>query len=499
MEAALQSAKEKRQNRNRKESRSFRPVDLEDIIRYISRHKLYSVHQFHAEKNGLNLKSFRNVPVFKVIYYQGDESAKDVEEVASVLIDSFEESGLNPPGDPRSFFLPEGYRSFSSPQNPRIFPFLLGGTSTERWSATALNVYYPSQQGDSTKYVPEGLVLLSPFNCLEKLHDRLVTFLVKSYSILHDSPKEEKASILKQLLRRDVNGDEKRRYSAAVIASTDIPSSPEMKARDPPPLFSLNRRSAEVHLGEALRVSSGNGVRVSSGNGVRVSSGNGVRESSGNGVRESSGNGVRVSSGNGVRVLSGNGAIQGSLGDEVNGSVGDEVNGSVGDAVNGSVGDAVNGSVGDAVKKPVDDTTLSSNTVNTSPTRESSTAHNSHELLPNSSFMLEERERFLNPYQGDHLDHKPPFLPWNPTSLRLFPLSSISDNDPISSFHRHLRSTDTLRSKVPRHGMRFLFKVLSVQHVLLLIRLLLLEKSILCVSTQYSLLTAVMEALKETL
>ena len=436
MEAALQSAKEKRQNRNRKESRSFRPVDLEDIIRYISRHKLYSVHQFHAEKNGLNLKSFRNVPVFKVIYYQGDESAKDVEEVASVLIDSFEESGLNPPGDPRSFFLPEGYRSFSSPQNPRIFPFLLGGTSTERWSATALNVYYPSQQGDSTKYVPEGLVLLSPFNCLEKLHDRLVTFLVKSYSILHDSPKEEKASILKQLLRRDVNGDEKRRYSAAGIASTDIPSSPEMKARDPPPLFSLNRRSAEVHLGEALRVSSGNG------------------------------------------------AIQGS----------------VGDAVNGSVGDAVNGSVGDAVKKPVDDTTLaSSNTVNASPTRESSTARNSHDLLPNSSFMLEERERFLNPYQGDHLDHKPPFLPWNPTSLRLFPLSSISDNDPISSFHRHLRSTDTLRSKVPRHGMRFLFKVLSVQHVLLLIRLLLLEKSILCVSTQYSLLTAVMEALKETL
>ena len=436
MEAALQSAKEKRQNRNRKESRSFRPVDLEDIIRYISRHKLYSVHQFHAEKNGLNLKSFRNVPVFKVIYYQGDESAKDVEEVASVLIDSFEESGLNPPGDPRSFFLPEGYRSFSSPQNPRIFPFLLGGTSTERWSATALNVYYPSQQGDSTKYVPEGLVLLSPFNCLEKLHDRLVTFLVKSYSILHDSPKEEKASILKQLLRRDVNGDEKRRYSAAVIASTDIPSSPEMKARDPPPLFSLNRRSAEVHLGEALRVSSGNGVRVSSGNG----------------------------------------------------------------AIQGSVGDAVNGSVGDAVKEPVDDTTLaSSNTVNASPTRESSTARNSHDLLPNSSFMLEERERFLNPYQGDHLDHKPPFLPWNPTSLRLFPLSSISDNDPISSFHRHLRSTDTLRSKVPRHGMRFLFKVLSVQHILLLIRLLLLEKSILCVSTQYSLLTAVMEALKETL
>ena len=476
MEAALQSAKEKRQNRNRKESRSFRPVDLEDIIRYISRHKLYSVHQFHAEKNGLNLKSFRNVPVFKVIYYQGDESAKDVEEVASVLIDSFEESGLNPPGDPRSFFLPEGYRSFSSPQNPRIFPFLLGGTSTERWSATALNVYYPSQQGDSTKYVPEGLVLLSPFNCLEKLHDRLVTFLVKSYSILHDSPKEEKASILKQLLRRDVNGDEKRRYSAAVIASTDIPSSPEMKARDPPPLFSLNRRSAEVHLGEALRVSSGNGVRVSSGNGA---------------IQGSVGDEVNGSVGD---------AVNGSVSDAVNGSVGDEMNGSVGDEVNGSVGDEVNGSVGDAVKEPVDDTTLaSSNTVNASPTRESSTARNSHELLPNSSFMLEERERFLNPYQGDHLDHKPPFLPWNPTSLRLFPLSSISDNDPISSFHRHLRSTDTLRSKVPRHGMRFLFKVLSVQHVLLLIRLLLLEKSILCVSTQYSLLTAVMEALKETL
>lgn len=411
-------------------------MDLEDIIRYISRHKLYSVHQFHAEKNGLNFKSFRNVPVFKVIYYQGDESLKDVKEVTSVLIDSFEESGLNPPGDPRSFFLPEGYRSFSSPQNPRIFPFLLGSSSTERWSATALNVYYPSQQGDSTIYVPEGLVLLSPFNCLEKLHDRLVTFLVKSYSILRDSPKEEKVSILKQLLRRDVNGDERRRYSAAVFASTDIPSSPELKPRDSPPLFSLNRRSAEVHLSEA------------------------------------------------VGELAGKGVVRGSVSEEVK----------------ESVGDTVNGSMGDTVKESVDNTVpSSSNPVNASPTRESSTDRNSHELLPNSSFMLEERERFLNPYQGDHLDHKPPFLPWNPTSLRLFPLSSMSDNDPISSFHRHLRSTDTLRSKVPRHGMRFLFKVLSVQHVLLLIRLLLLEKSILCVSTQYSLLTAVMEALKETL
>ena len=414
-------------------------MDLEDIIRYISRHTLYSVHQLHAEKSDLNLKSFRNLPVFKVIYYQGDESTKEVNEVASVLIDSFEETGLNPPGDPRSFFLPEGYRSFSSPQNPRIFPFLLGSSSAERWSATALNVYYPLQQGDSVIYVPEGLVLLSPFNCLEKLHDRLVAFLVKSYSILHDSPRGEKASILKQLLRRDMNGDEKRRYSAAVFASTEIPASPEMKPRDPPMALS-NQGRVDVYNGH-------------------------VRESVGDSlIKESMGTAT------------------------INASTNTTTNASTDTTTNASTNATTNAS-----------TNATTNALTNTPTIESSTAQNNHDLPPNPSFVLEERERFLNPYQDETLSHKPPFLPWNPSSLRIFPLSSFSENDPVSSFHRHLRSADVLRPKVPRHGMRFLFKVLSVQHVLLLIRLLLLEKSILCVSTQYSLLTAVMEALKETL
>ena len=375
--------------------------------------------------------------MFKVIYYQGDESAKEVKEVASVLIDSFEETGLSPPGDPRSFFLPEGYRSFSSPQNPRIFPFLLGSSSTERWSATALNVYYPSQQGESVVYVPEGLVLLSPFNCLEKLHDRLVAFLVKSYSILHDSPKEEKASILKQLLRRDVNGEEKRRYSAAVFASSDVPSSPEMKPRDPPPLFSSNRGSANRHMGFGKE-----GMGVES---VNKESMDAVL------IRES----VDAAS---IRQSVDAASIRQSM-------------------------DAA------SIRQSMD-------VVPTTPSKIPPTTHNND--LPPTPFMLE-RERFLNPHQNEPPNHQPPFLPWNPASLRLFPLSSFSDNDPVSSFHRQLRSGDVLRPKAPRHGMRLLFRVLSAQHVLLLIRLLLLEKSILCVSTQYSLLTAIMEALKEAL
>ena len=47
--------------------------------------------------------------------------------------------------------------------------------------------------------------------------------------------------------------------------------------------------------------------------------------------------------------------------------------------------------------------------------------------------------------------------------------------------------------------LQLLFELLSVEHVLLLVRLLLLERSVLFVSSQLSLLTAVMEALKDLL
>lgn len=47
--------------------------------------------------------------------------------------------------------------------------------------------------------------------------------------------------------------------------------------------------------------------------------------------------------------------------------------------------------------------------------------------------------------------------------------------------------------------LQLLFELLSVEHVLLLVRLLLLERSVLFVSSQLSLLTTVMEALKDLL
>ena len=53
------------------------------------------------------------------------------------------------------------------------------------------------------------------------------------------------------------------------------------------------------------------------------------------------------------------------------------------------------------------------------------------------------------------------------------------------------------RSEVTPHLL--LFELLSVEHVLVLVRVLLLERSVLFVSSQFSLLTAVMEALKDLL
>lgn len=50
-----------------------------------------------------------------------------------------------------------------------------------------------------------------------------------------------------------------------------------------------------------------------------------------------------------------------------------------------------------------------------------------------------------------------------------------------------------------RSSLEVLFHVISLQHVIILLRVLLLERSVLFLSSQYSLLTTVMEALKELL
>ena len=149
---------------------------------------------------------------------------------------------MSSPGNPIAFFLPEGYRSFAYAPDSRVFTFLLGGTSNERWSAACLNVYYPqvgveggrelqlsveggresqvnaetkreSQTCESrreakdaameTRYVPEGLILLSPFNNLPALRDRLLAFLHTSYDDFHNASAETQHSMLLNLLRKE--------------------------------------------------------------------------------------------------------------------------------------------------------------------------------------------------------------------------------------------------------------------------------------------------------
>lgn len=149
---------------------------------------------------------------------------------------------MSSPGSPIAFFLPEGYRSFAYAPDSRVFTFLLGGTSNERWSAACLNVYYPqvgveggresqvsveggresqvnaetkreSQTCESlreakdaameTRFVPEGLILLSPFNNLPALRDRLLAFLHTSYDDFHHASAETQHSMLLNLLRKE--------------------------------------------------------------------------------------------------------------------------------------------------------------------------------------------------------------------------------------------------------------------------------------------------------
>lgn len=111
-------------------------------------------------------------------------------------------TGLKSPGTPRSFFLPEGYRSFQQSPGNRIFTFLLGGTSSERWSAACLNVYVPVTINEQTRYVPEGIILLSPFNNLSQLKVILKNFLLDDYQAFSTADPDKQHEYLLGLLKK---------------------------------------------------------------------------------------------------------------------------------------------------------------------------------------------------------------------------------------------------------------------------------------------------------
>lgn len=115
------------------------------------------------------------------------------------------ETGLKQPGSPRSFFMPEGYISYDKPMDNRIFTFLLGGTSSERWSAACLNVFLPSSFHNETRYIPEGIILLSPFNNLNQLRDILTNFLKNDYSTFALADSSTKHQYLQNLLNKSTN------------------------------------------------------------------------------------------------------------------------------------------------------------------------------------------------------------------------------------------------------------------------------------------------------
>lgn len=112
---------------------------------------------------------------------------------------------MKPPVSPKSFFLPEGYASYDHPTGSRIFTFLLGGTSSERWSAACLNVYSPVTVNETTRYVPEGIIILSPFNNLAQLKSILNSFLIEDYPTFVQAEPEKKHQLLASLLTKSSN------------------------------------------------------------------------------------------------------------------------------------------------------------------------------------------------------------------------------------------------------------------------------------------------------
>ena len=66
-------------------------VSLITLIDYIQNHSDFIIFQhYDSARSAPRLKHLKNHPVFKAIYYKGDEKSQSVVEVDSVLIDMFD-------------------------------------------------------------------------------------------------------------------------------------------------------------------------------------------------------------------------------------------------------------------------------------------------------------------------------------------------------------------------------------------------------------------------
>lgn len=74
---------------------------------------------------------------------------------------------------------------------------------TKRESQTCESLRETKNAAMETRYVPEGLILLSPFNNLPALRDRLLAFLHTSYDDFHHASAETQHSMLLNLLRKE--------------------------------------------------------------------------------------------------------------------------------------------------------------------------------------------------------------------------------------------------------------------------------------------------------
>ena len=448
-----------------------------------------------------NLTKFQKYPVFKAIYYRGDPHSQSIQEVTSVTIDHFDETGIAPPGNPREFFFPEGYCSLKEPAPSRIFPFLIGNSSSDRWTAVSLVVFCPhtvsarpstaggdyhafdhhqhqhqyqhhhqyhhhhqyqhgdvqgdgdENENDETKqtsytrsasssnlilsasfsdlplshptppsffasysqsssvvYIPEGIVLLSPFNNIHKLHDRLLRFLTDDYDLFRGSSPEDQTHLLRSLLCQDLASFDRRRFSAAMIYAGDSPyCSPE------PVLPSFPSHPGHPgHPGHHRRFSAN---RIPGGEDRNGKSGV-------------------------------------SFHDVLNGLLREEV----------------------ARQDLPEDPLGLSLSLDTSPLVDASSRTPE---LPELS------ERFEDPQS------LPPPPPPPTTTTTTIPLPPFPSRGVMPSM------SPRMPNKPAHSPLRVLLSTLSLRNILLIQRLLLLEHSVLCVSSQYSLLTLAMEGLKE--
>ena len=67
--------------------KSFRRVDLLDLINYIHKQRKFSVHQRTPPASSVHLRQFKRQSVFKAIFYRGDEATQSVREGDAVETD----------------------------------------------------------------------------------------------------------------------------------------------------------------------------------------------------------------------------------------------------------------------------------------------------------------------------------------------------------------------------------------------------------------------------